>query len=370
MNTVIILPTYNERENITTMLESVSAVLKTIPDMTFHILVVDDMSPDGTKDLAAAFQKSHKNIHILSRKKEGLGKALLAGMTYAVLHLKADIIIQMDADMSHDPKVLPQFIQKLKKGNDFVVGSRYIPGGSIPANWGLHRKIYSVIGNTFVRFGLGKTQVHDWTGGYRAFNANYFQKAKTIVSPYSGYVFQIAFLYTSIQNGAHVGEVPIIFTDRRFGRSKIAPLEYIMSIIMFVFSSRYKAIMKGTFPRFAIVGSIGFLINTAILEIFVFFGFHPAMGSASGAEFAIISNFILNNTWTFHARKISGVALLPKFIQFNLAALGGLLIQSGTVLFGTNITGRDSYFPWYIIGVSIGLIWNYIMYSRVIWKSK
>lgn len=370
MNAVIILPTYNERENIATMLEAISSVIKTIPGIQFKILVVDDTSPDGTKDVVLAYQKVHQNVYILSGKKAGLGKALLRGMTYAVDTLNADVLIQMDADMSHDPTVLPKFIEKLNSGYDFVVGSRYIRGGSIPENWGIHRKIYSVIGNTFVRFGLGKSAVHDWTGGYRAFLASYFQKAKTAVSPYSGYVFQIAFLYTSLINGARVGEVPIAFTDRKFGHSKIAPLEYIVSIIKFVISSRYKAVIRGTFPRFAAVGAIGFLINTTILEFCVSFGFHPAAGSAIGAEFAILSNFILNNAWTFHHHKISGLRLIPKFIQFNVAALGGLLIQSGTVFIGTHTTGLDTYFYWYIVGVSIGLIWNYIMYSRVIWKSK
>ena len=370
MNAVIILPTYNERENIIGMLESVTQVIRTIPHMAFKILVVDDTSPDGTRAAVEVFQKTHKHVYILSGKKEGLGKALLRGMTYAADTLDADILIQMDADMSHDPSVLPKFIDKLKHGYDFAIGSRYIRGGSIPDNWGLHRKIYSVIGNTFVRLGLGKTSVHDWTGGYRAFYTTYFQKAKSVVVPYSGYVFQIAFLYTSMQNGAKVAEVPILFTDRRFGRSKIAPLEYIVSIIKFVVSSRFRAVMYGTFPRFGIVGGIGFLINTLILELGVARGFHPAVGSAFGAEFAIISNFVLNNAWTFKHHKITGLRLLPKFAQFNLAALGGLFIQAGTVFIGTHISGRQTYFLWYILGVSIGLIWNYTMYSKVIWKSK
>ncbi len=370
MNAVIILPTYNERENILTMLETITLVIKSIPQINFSILVADDLSPDGTKNAVLAFQKLHKNVYALSGKKEGLGKALLRGMAYAVETLHADILIQMDADRSHDPKVLPQFIEKLTNGYDFIVGSRYIKGGSIPENWGIHRKIYSVIGNTFVRFGLGKSQVHDWTGGYRAFHKSYFIKAKEIVSPYSGYVFQIAFLYASLENGARVGEVPIAFTDRKFGHSKIAPLEYILSIIKFVFVSRFRSLMRGAFPRFAVVGGIGFIINTIILEVVVYYGFHPAMGSGIGAEFAIISNFILNNAWTFKHKKISGLRTIPKFIQFNLAAFGGLLIQSSTVLFGTNITGRETYFFWYILGVSIGLFWNYIMYSRVVWKSK
>src|SRR3989344_3564837 len=154
MKAVIILPTYNERDNIKTMLAHLVEVTRLIKGYTFTILVVDDTSPDGTQEEVMEFAKTHDNVKVLSGKKEGLGKALLRGMTYAVDTLGADIIGQMDADLSHDPASLPQFFQKISEGADFVVGSRYIPCGSIPENWGIHRKIFSVVGNSIVRFGL------------------------------------------------------------------------------------------------------------------------------------------------------------------------------------------------------------------------
>lgn len=368
MKAVVILPTYNERENIRDMLTKVLASVKKIHGYEFFVLVVDDTSPDGTKDEVLSFSKTHKNVHVLSGKKEGLGKALLRGMTYAVDVLHADVIAQMDADLSHDPAKLPAFFEKLTKGHDFVVGSRYIPGGSIPANWGIHRKIFSVVGNSIVRYGLGFPYVHDWTGGYRAFHKTYFEKLKTSMTAYSGYVYQIAFLHRSILLGANVGEVPIQFTDRKYGRSKIAPLEYIYNVFSYVFRARIHAAKNGTVGKFAVVGGIGFVINTVILEIMVRNGQHPAVGSALGAECAIISNFILNNNWTFRGSRISGLKLIPKFLQFNATSLGALLLQSGTVAVGTILFGDAWYRLYYIVGVGIGMVWNYTMYSKVIWR--
>src|SRR3989344_6677638 len=151
MKLVVILPTYNEGENIITLLDALHEVLVGRNDYTISYLVVDDNSPDGTKELVTEYQKKHKDVFLVTGKKEGLGKAMVRGMTYAVTHLKADYLLQMDADLSHDPMVIPQFFRAIGSGADFVIGSRYIPGGSIPENWGIHRKIFSIVGNAIVR---------------------------------------------------------------------------------------------------------------------------------------------------------------------------------------------------------------------------
>lgn len=368
MNVVVILPTYNERDNIATLLDNLCHITAKITNHRFAFLVVDDTSPDGTQDIVVSYKKTHKNVFIVSGKKEGLGKALLRGMTHAVEKMHAEIIIQMDADLSHDPVTLPQFLKAIDNGADFVVGSRYIPRGSIPGNWGLHRKIFSVIGNSIVRFGLGFPYVHDWTGGYRAYRKEFFMKAKEKISHYSGYVFQIAFLHTAIQDGAKVVEVPIQFTDRRFGHSKIAPSEYIKNVLQYVFLGRFYMMVHGSFGKFMVVGTIGFIINTVVLEGIVWFGLHPAIGSIVGAELAIISNFILNNRWTFGDRRIAGKRQLFKFVQFNTTSIGAIIIQAGMIFIGTLLFGIPSYRVFYLIGVGIGLIWNYIIYSQIIWK--
>lgn len=370
MNIVVILPTYNERENISTVLHGLHSYAKTVKNTDIKYVVVDDSSPDGTAEVVRDFIQEHPDTFLVTGKKEGLGRALLRGMTYAVDTLHADYIMQMDADMSHDPKHIVDFIGTLGRNADFVVGSRYIRGGSIPSNWGFHRKLFSVLGNAIVRFGLGVPKVHDWTGGFRAYDRKYFDLARKEMESYSGYVFQIAFLHKAVKRGALVAEVPIHFTDRKFGHSKIAPMEYIKNVLYYVFSHRFHELKNGPLGKLLVVGGIGFVINTILLVLLARAGVHPAIASALGAECAIISNFILNNNWTFKQRSITGNKLAGKFIQFNGTSLGALGLQSGTVWLGTAIFGKQWYFPFYMLGVGIGLIWNFTMYSKVIWRKK
>lgn len=369
MKVVVILPTYNEKENILPMLDKLRVVCRSIKGHTFMFLVIDDSSPDGTESVVRKYQRSHRDVLLISGVKEGLGKALLRGMRYAVESLHADMIAQMDADQSHDPAALPSFFHALGSGADFVVGSRYIPGGSIPQNWAPHRKIYSVIGNSIVRFGLGVSRIHDWTGGYRVYAPMYVKALAKQMEQYRGYVFQIAFLYQSVQLGARVAEVPIHFTDRRYGRSKIAPSEYIRNVLVYVAKERMRAIASGSFGKFLVVGTIGFIVNTVVLEFLVRLGYHPVIGSVVGAELAIVSNFLLNNRWTFGSKSIRGKAMIPKFLQFNVTSVGAVIIQSGTIAIGTYLFGIPTYRMFYVLGVGIGLVWNYVMYSRIIWRT-
>lgn len=368
MNTVVILPTFNERDNITTILDGIFHTWRKISGHKLTVVIVDDMSPDGTSDVVLNYSKKHPNVILLTKKKEGLGSALLYGISYALDVVKAEIIVQMDADLSHDPSYLPFFMTAMDKGADFAVGSRYIKGGSIPDNWAPHRKLFSIIGNAIVRFGLGYPMVHDWTGGYRAYRETFARTSRQELFKFQGYVFQIAYLHKSLKRGARITEVPIHFTDRKFGHSKIAPSQYIRDVLGYVMSERIKEIIAGSFGKFLVVGTIGFIINTTLLEVMVKFGFHPALGSVVGAEFAIISNFFLNNSWTFKLRKVRGIEAIIKFFQFNMTSLGAVFIQSGTVWIGTFLYGVFYYRWFYLLGVGIGLLWNYTMYSKVIWK--
>jgi dolichol-phosphate mannosyltransferase len=364
MNLVIILPTFNERENIELVLDALHTEAKSIPRHTYSFLVVDDLSPDGTGDIVRVYQKKQKDTYLLEGKKEGLGKALLRGMTYAVDKLHADYILQMDCDLSHDPKRISAFIRELDKGADFVVGSRYIKGGSIPSNWGIHRKIFSVVGNAIVRFGLGYSQVHDWTGGFRAYSIKYYELLKDQMRAYSGYVFQIAFLHKAIQSGAHVVEVSIHFTDRKFGHSKIAPAEYIKNVLLYVG-------MNGPFGKFLVVGGLGFIINAVLLVVFrEWAGLSPTAANLVGAAAAIFSNYNLNNAWTFKEKKITSLGMyFNKLVQFYVtSSIGVIVIQTGTIALGVRLFGDSQYFIYFLIGTGLLLIWNYTVYSKIIWK--
>lgn len=373
MKAVILLPTYNERENILTLLDALHVEAKKISNHDIQYLVVDDTSPDGTDELVKTYKKTHPDTHVIVGKKEGLGKALLRGMSYAVDQLHADLLLQMDCDLSHDPARIPAFFQAIDEGADFVVGSRYIKGGSIPDNWGFIRKIYSIAANAIVRFSLGYPKVHDWTGGYRAYTKKYYELAKEEMKKYSGYLFQIAFLHIAISNGAHIVEVPFHFSDRKYGKSKIIPGEYIKSIFMYIATSWWNLVFHGPFGKFLIVGGTGFVINAVLLVIFrEWIGLSATVANLIGAAAAIFSNFNLNNIWTFKDQKIHSVGMyLKKLVQFYGTSLFGVIvIQTGTIELGTRLFGQSRYFIYFLIGTSLLLVWNYFMYSRVIWKKR
>lgn len=372
MKLVVILPTYNERENIVALLIKLHEVFREVKGYSISYLVVDDNSPDGTRQVVETYEKNHPEVHVISGKKEGLGKALLRGMTQAFEYMGADVVLQIDADLSHDPKVAPKFLKAIGKGYNFVVGSRYIKGGAIPSNWGFHRKVYSILGNSVVRFGLGHLRVKDWTGGYRAYTKKFYDEIHDELTKYSGYVFQIAFLHKAIHKGAKVTEVPFHFTDRLYGHSKIAPAEYIKNIFSYIFESRVHEVFAGSFAKFLVVGGFGFIINATVLVILHnWIHLQASVSNLIGSGIAIFSNYNFNNVWTFSHKKISGMKeYLIKLLQFYAtSAFGVIVIQTGTIEAGVRLVGDRYYFTYFLIGTALLLIWNYFMYSKVIWKN-
>ena len=179
MKVVVILPTYNEKGNIERLIPVLEEeIFPKIKNHAMHILVADDNSPDGTADEVRKLIKKYANIHLSVGEKKGLGAAYVRAMTYAIEQMKADVMFEMDADFFHDPHKIPEFLQKIDKEYDLVVGTRYSGGGSIPKNWGLHRKLFSVFGNLIVRTILTRFWIHDWTGGFRALKKEVFLKEK------------------------------------------------------------------------------------------------------------------------------------------------------------------------------------------------
>ncbi len=365
MKVTVILPTYCEAENIEAIVNKLEEIFEKLSRFQFNILVVDDFSPDGTAKKVEGLKNKYDNIYLLQGKKEGLGKAYLRGINYALQNLGTDVFFQMDADLSHDPKVVPEFLKKIEKGADFVIGSRYISGGTIPDNWGLHRKIFSICGNLIVRFGLGVFSIHDWTSGYRAVKKEVFQKVSgKDLEKFTGYTFQVAFLDRTQKAGFKVAEVPINFTDRLFGHSKIAPFDYIKNVLLYVFNN-------STFIKYVMVGILGFTINAVALEIFYRLGMNPGLAASLGAELAIISNFYWNNIWTFAHKKITEASrLLPKFLQFNFTSLGAIVIQGLVVGAGTYFFGDRTRFFFFTFAVIFLIIpYNFFVYNRFIWRT-
>lgn len=217
----IVMPTYNEAENLPLITDMIFKQAK-VDWADIHVLVVDDNSPDGTSEVAKKLMQKNKNIHLLVRKnKEGLGMAYIAGINHAIDTVQPNIIVEMDADLSHHPSHLPSMLEKLKEGYDFVIGSRYIPGGSVPKEWGFHRKLISRTANIYTKAFLNMKNVHDCTGGYRAIRSTVFEKVDLHTLQTKGYAFQISLLHQTLQSGFSVAEVPIHFAERHAGVSKI-----------------------------------------------------------------------------------------------------------------------------------------------------
>jgi dolichol-phosphate mannosyltransferase len=212
----VILPTYDEREN----LEGISAaILEALPGAT--LLVVDDASPDGTGEIADTLAAADPRIVVRHRPgKQGLGRAYLDGFDLA-LHGGAGAVIQMDADWSHDPAALPSLLKPVTADRaDLVIGSRYTDGGGVE-DWGFLRRFISRGGSTFARIVLGLGP-HDLTGGFKAWRAETLAAVPFDGVRAGGYVFQIEMTYRASRLGARVTEVPIIFRDRRLGQSKMS----------------------------------------------------------------------------------------------------------------------------------------------------
>jgi dolichol-phosphate mannosyltransferase len=212
---LVVIPTYNECENIDRVLRRVRGAL---PDAT--VLVVDDGSPDGTGDIAEKVGAEIGNIEILRRaEKSGLGSAYRAGFRWG-LDRGFDVCVEMDADLSHDPDALPDLVAPLGKGFELVIGSRYVPGGSIP-NWAWHRRLLSRGGNVYAStlLGLGVT---DSTAGFRAYSASVLNRIALDDIRAEGYGFQIEMTYQAKRAGAPIVEVPIRFVDRTEGESKMS----------------------------------------------------------------------------------------------------------------------------------------------------
>jgi dolichol-phosphate mannosyltransferase len=215
MRPLVVIPTYNESENIERMLHRIHECLPGA-----GVLVVDDGSPDGTADLVKGVAAQLPDVHLLSRPgKSGLGSAYRAGFAWG-LERGYDACIEIDADFSHDPAALPTLVAPLEEGFDVAIGSRYVEGGSIP-NWAWHRHLLSRGGNAYASAVLG-LGVADSTAGYRAYSARYLRQLDLDRIRAEGYGFQIEMTYRAIQHGATVTEVPISFVDRAAGESKMS----------------------------------------------------------------------------------------------------------------------------------------------------
>jgi dolichol-phosphate mannosyltransferase len=212
---VVLIPTYQEADNVAIILGRVRAAMPSA-----DILVIDDGSPDGTADLAESTAAELGQVFVLRRAaKSGLGPSYLAGYSWAI-EAGYEIVIDMDADGSHDPASVPALVDQVEAGADLAMGSRWIPGGSIPG-WSLHRRLLSQWGNRYASLALG-IPLRDATGGFRAYRVARLAQLDLGTVRANGYGFQIEMAYRVVQSGGRVVEIPIEFRDRTLGNSKMS----------------------------------------------------------------------------------------------------------------------------------------------------
>ena len=215
-NIVVVVPTYNEKENVLKLIDAIDGL-----GIPLDILMVDDNSPDGTGDIIEDARKTRKNLHIIHReKKQGIGPAYIEGFKHVLSNGAYDFVVQMDADFSHNPKDIPRLIKKAEEC-DVAVGSRYAKGGSVSDKWSISRKLISRFGNLYARLITG-LKVNDATAGFKCYKTSSLKGINLDDIFLNGYGFQIQILYELYKKGFLICEVPIFFDERLMGKSKMS----------------------------------------------------------------------------------------------------------------------------------------------------
>ena len=373
MKIVHIIPTFNERENIGRMIETINSIGKKYPQWVNEILIIDDHSPDKTADLVKKYQKKYKNVHLRLKKKEGLGSALIYGYETAIKKLNADVVIPNDADFQWDPYDYPKLMRKIEEGFDVVVASRHVRGGKVKW-WNWFRNLNHEISNSLLAWWIaGVHEVKDHAGNFKAMKVHgVLDKVPLREMKNAGFSFQLHILYELSKIGASFTEVPVVFCERKFGKSKIGFNRYYLRDIIEYIRNAFKIRVdrSSSFFKYLIVGGAGFLLQTLVSKLLINIKSNPGIAVSLGAELAIVSNFIINNSWTFSHKKITGVSKLSKFIQFNFVSLGAILIQGLVVGIGTHIFGISTWFLFMVLSIIFLVIpYSYFVYNRYIWKT-
>ena len=350
MQPLVLIPTYNERDNLKRL---ITAVRQASPATA--ILVIDDNSPDGTGALADRLAAADTKVHVLHRaQKKGLGRAYQAGFTWALAG-SFDPICTMDADFSHDPVILPRLIKPVVADQtDICVGSRYIAGGRI-LGWTKDRHLLSVGANRLAKFLLG-LRPHDVTAGYKCYRRSFLESFNlgNLISP--GYAFQVEMLERGQRGGWRILEIPITFRDRVVGYSKVSRHELVTSIRSLVLlASRRASLLE--FIKFCLVGGINFAIDLVTTNLGVIILHWSAVWAGYfGVILALLNSFILNRGWTFRAKRGK---VWPQMIRFFIINGSGAAINGGLY------TLLLLHFGWHynlakIVAIIGSISWNFI----------
>lgn len=384
----IVLPTFNEKDNIEPFVEKVLAQQKNLKDYSIEIVISDSHSKDGTAEKAKELTKKYKNVHYIDVG-IGLGVGLYKGHQYALENIKPEILMQLDADGQVDESIIPKLVEAIDQGYNLALGSRFVKGGKNELSFS--RRLFTKGSSWVSRILMGPWDIQEFTNSARAFTPELFKKINWKRLPWQEktFIMQPAFLNEAVLAGAKYKEVPLIFRNRAEGYSKNKTVNYTYDVItysieawlhkmglnvpFFYLTRRAKTLLK-----FAAVGVIGTLVDFAFYKAFIAFGgYPPATSKAFSAEIAIINNFLFNNFWTFKYR-ITGHSILRKFLTFNTVSLGGLVIGVVVVKLLDTLYGDGvfNFFGWgihyntffFFASVPPVLIWNFTVNHFVTWK--
>ncbi len=372
MKVVIVIPTYNEAENIEKLVPVLYQQFLELPQHNFSVLIVDGNSPDAIDEVVSIYKEKYQFLTLIKEtEKAGLGAAYTYAFNYALENMAPDVVMEMDADFQHDPKEIKNFIKSLEEGADYVLGSRFMEGGSIPEHWALYRKLLSRWGNIFSRVVLGLYKINDFTTGYRALRVKgYLDTIDMRTLPLEGFAYKIALLHRVHKMGGKIVEIPITFGLRTVGESKLDTKGEILDSLRIIIGLRIKENIS--FIKFCLVGFAGLGTDASLFNLL-----RIALSSSSYASYisgfvAMFVTFILNNNWSFSAKKMKTFSQQAK--SFPLYAISSYvpiifrswLIGFATTQFADNIIVANTAF---FIGILVGLIWNFTVYNKIIWKN-
>ncbi len=386
----MVLPTFNEKENLEGFVEEVLKTEKLMPGWKIEVVISDSNSPDGTGKIAEKLAKENSRIHYLNVER-GLGVGLIKGHLYSLEHLNPDVMAQLDADGQVDVAVLPKLVQTIEDGYDLALGSRFVPGGK--NNLSLSRRIFSSGASWVVRVLMGPFNIKEVTNSARAFTPELFKKINLDRLPWKEktFIIQPAFLNEAILAGAKYKEVPLVFKNRAEGYSKNKTFNYSYDVLTYSFDALlhrmglnfplFKASRRAkTFLKFGLVGAAGTIIDFIFYKIFInYYGLPPATAKGISTSIAILNNFILNDIWTFRGRQ-NNDHYFKKFGTFVAVSSVGLLIavlivkglhaifEDGFIwVFGKHIAYNNFYFFATIPPV---MAWNFIANHYITWRHK
>ena len=352
----IIIPTFNERDNIVPLIERIDHALS---EYDYEVVFVDDNSADGTAELAMSLSPKYPIEVIVRRNKRGLASAVVDGIG----HTTGEIVGVMDADLQHPPEVIPDLLRELKGGVDIAIASRYVKGGGCQG-WGLARRIISKGAIVLAHLFLAATRpVKDPMSGFFMFNRQIVTNA--YLEPTGFKILLEILMAGKLQN---VAEVPYIFKTRSVGKSKLNARQQV-DYLKHVYSLMRRKGELWRFLKFCVVGFSGVLVNMGLLWLLTeFAGLFYLLSAAISIETSIISNFVFNNYFTFRDRRSSGIkSFFNRLVKFNLVSLAGLGLNMGVLWLLTEVLGIY-YLLSNLCGIAVATLWNYLVNTWWTWK--